>query len=364
MGYEVDFLAVGEGERSGDAIALRYGNLHGPRSEQTVITIDGGTLESGDALVDHVLKHYGTNTVDVAFLTHCDNDHASGMRQVLERLKVGVVAMHLPWTHSSDVRALIDDDRVTTDSLRERTKRNLRAAKEIFDLAQAKGIKVVEPFAGTTKGNELVVLGPTEEFYQEMLANFRFMPGSESVTASASGMWTRVVEGVRKFLEEHWLNETLQEPDADATSAENNSSAIITLQVEGRKILFTGDAGVPALTAAADFAAANNVSLAGINLFHVPHHGSRRNIGPAFLNRIFGTIRPTDQPTWEAIISAGKEAAPKHPHKKVTNALRRRGAKVHVTAGKGICCPHNAPQRAGWTPVEPLPFFHQVEDDD
>jgi hypothetical protein len=60
MGYEVDFQAVGEGERSGDAIALRYGNLNGSRAEQTVITIDGGTLESGDELVKHIRNFYGT----------------------------------------------------------------------------------------------------------------------------------------------------------------------------------------------------------------------------------------------------------------------------------------------------------------
>ena len=54
MGFEVDFLPVGEGEKSGDAIAIRGGNLTGPRTEQFVIIIDGGTLDSGDALVGHI----------------------------------------------------------------------------------------------------------------------------------------------------------------------------------------------------------------------------------------------------------------------------------------------------------------------
>ena len=107
MGYEIDFLAVGDGEKSGDAIALRYGNLHGLHSEQTVITIDGGTMESGEALVKHVLQNYGTNRVDVAFLSHPDNDHASGMRQVLEKLEVGKAAMHLPWDHSGRANSVL-----------------------------------------------------------------------------------------------------------------------------------------------------------------------------------------------------------------------------------------------------------------
>jgi hypothetical protein len=48
MAWEVDFLAVGEGEKSGDAIAFRFGNLTGSREEQKVMVIDGGTLEAGE----------------------------------------------------------------------------------------------------------------------------------------------------------------------------------------------------------------------------------------------------------------------------------------------------------------------------
>jgi hypothetical protein len=76
MGIEIDFLPVGEASKSGDAIAIRMGNLRGPRSEQTVITIDGGTKESGANLVAHIKTHYGTSHVNFAFLSHPDGDHA------------------------------------------------------------------------------------------------------------------------------------------------------------------------------------------------------------------------------------------------------------------------------------------------
>jgi beta-lactamase superfamily II metal-dependent hydrolase len=134
--------------------------------------------------------------------------------------------------------------------------------------------------------------------------------------------------------------------------------------VDGRQLLFTGDAGVPALTAAADFAALNGISLKNIKFFHVPHHGSRRNLGPTILNRIFGNARAQDAQDWTAGVSAAKDGAPKHPHKKVTNALKRRGAAVHVTAGQSICYRHEAPQRSGWIGLSPLPFYAQVENDD
>lgn len=86
IGLEIDFLAVGEESSGGDAITLRYGNLHGPRSEQTVIVIDGGFVDSGEQLVEHSRNHFNTDEVDVVVSTHPDQDHAGGLKVVLEEL--------------------------------------------------------------------------------------------------------------------------------------------------------------------------------------------------------------------------------------------------------------------------------------
>lgn len=71
--YEVDFFAVGEGERSGDAIALRY-TIPG-RAEPIVGVIDAGFLSNGNELVEHIPKYYGTDRVDFVLSTHPDGDH-------------------------------------------------------------------------------------------------------------------------------------------------------------------------------------------------------------------------------------------------------------------------------------------------
>ena len=365
MGYEIDYLAVGEGSRSADAICLRYGNLHGIRDEQTVITIDGGTLESGEELVQHVKTYYKTDKVDVAVLTHADTDHASGMRPILEQLKVAQVAMHLPWNHSADVKGLLNDRSVTTNAIRQKVIRNLSAAREIEQLALAKNIPIVEPFAGGGNQNGILVLGPTEKFYQEMLAGFKCVPGALSATTTPSFLESlrTAAEKVINWIAENWFTETLREPAPDVISAENNSSVILLLEVDGRKLLFCGDAGVPALTAAADFAEQAGVSLEGLRFFDVPHHGSRKNLGPTILNRLFGNIRQQQTKDWTAFVSAAKDGAPKHPHKKVTNALQRRGADVHVTAGLTKWHHHDAPAR-DWSASVPVPFYTSVEDDD
>ena len=365
MGIEIDFLAVGDASKSGDAIAIRFGNLHGTRLEQTVVTIDGGTKESGENLVEHIKTHFGTTHVDFAFLTHPDGDHASGMSEILEKLTVGKVLMHRPWNHSAAIHDLFDDGRCTPDSISERSRANLTAAHEIEKLAVAKGIDIIEPFAGVgVPTGTLRVLGPTQEYYREVLAQFDYMPVLVEAKAAALSMFNATVRAVN-WVAEKWDRDLLVEPEDDATSAENNSSMVLLLTVDGRNYLFTGDAGIPALSRALDYGDSVLIDWSKLGFMQTPHHGSKRNIGPSILNRLFGGIQPLGTPpTKTTFVSAAKEGAPKHPNKRVTNAFLRRGVKPFVTAGVGKVHYHDTPVRAGWSAATPIPFHNQVEDDD
>ena len=59
MNFEIEFLPVGNGDTSGDAIVVRYGE----NNDYKVMVVDGGTKESGEALVTHIQTHYNTNYV-------------------------------------------------------------------------------------------------------------------------------------------------------------------------------------------------------------------------------------------------------------------------------------------------------------
>jgi len=364
MGIEIDFLPVGDKSKSGDAIAIRYGDLSGANSQPLILTIDGGTKESGEALVDHVQTYYRTKTVNGAFLTHADGDHASGMRVILEKLDVKAVLMHRPWLHSKLVKELLEDGRTTITSIKEKTKENLAVAYEIEKLAIAKGITPVEPFVGLALNHGLSILGPTKEFYEAQLANFDFMP--ETKEPGAASLVKAIMAGASRainWLGDRWDTELLfTEPAEDATSPENNSSLVLLLTLDGMHYLFTGDAGVPALRAALDQAAILGIDYSLLRFVQIPHHGSRRNLGPTVLNRLLGLPRAFDKPDRTALVSAAKEGEPKHPSKRVMNAFRRRGVEVHVTAGMIKC--HPLPVRAGWIKSTPLPFYSQVEDVD
>ena len=321
MGYDVDFMAVGDGSRSGDAIAVRWGNLHGARGDQVVAIIDGGFTATGETLVAHVEQHYGTDTVDVVVSTHPDDDHTNGLYAVLEKMRVGCLVMHQPWKHTDDIARLFKDGRVTDQSVGEHLRRSLDSARGLERLAEKKGIKIVEPFQGVGGyDGALQVLGPTEKYYESLLPLFRGTPEPRSLLAKAADALVEMA----KRAAENWHLETLS--DDGETSAENNSSAIVLISppsLSDKRLLFTGDAGAPALSIAADQLDTLGIASTNLRFVQVPHHGSRRNVGPTILTRLLGPKRATDAAERTAFVSAAPGGAPKHPNKKVTNAHQK-----------------------------------------
>ena len=144
IGYEIDFLAVGDGERSGDAIAVRYGTL----GTYKVMVIDGGNKASGENLVEHITEYYGTKYVDYLVSTHPDTDHASGLEVVLNKLSVGEVWVHQPWKYSAQIKNRLSDGRITVGSLRSRLQTAMDHAYTVERIAKQKNIPVKEPFQG------------------------------------------------------------------------------------------------------------------------------------------------------------------------------------------------------------------------
>jgi hypothetical protein len=101
-------------------------------------------------------------------------------------------------------------------------------------------------------------------------------------------------------------------------------------------------------------------------MVQVPHHGSRRNVGPTILNRLIGPgVSEGQIPHFTAVVSAPKDDSA-HPRKIVMNAFMRRVALVLGTQGVATCFGSGFPQRAGYGPATPLSFFPVVEayDDD
>lgn len=360
MAYEIDFLPVGDESKGGDAIALRYGDLAGSRGSQTVMVVDGGYTDDGEALVEHITRYYNTGKVDFVVSTHPDQDHITGLKVVLEQLQLGTLLMHQPWNHSRRVTEA-RKSAFRSQGLVERVEKSLEAASELEGIATKKGVKIVEPFYGvkSTDGT-LRILGPTREYYEELMtAEVQTPPAATQ--GGLSALLRKIAEGAVSFLAESLDSETLR--DDGETTPTNNSSAICLLTIDGRQLLLTGDAGIPALERAASVLEADGFQPGSLRLVQVPHHGSRRNVGPSILDRLLG---PKGQTTrrYSAYASVPKKN-PEHkfPAKKVTNAFYRRGYNVYLTQGQAIRHHFNAPDRQGWTSLEPLPFYEKVEED-
>ena len=351
-GYEIFFMPVGEESQSGDAIALRTGNLHGGREEQTVILIDGGFQATGEYLVEKIPAFFRTNTIDFVVSTHSDQDHIGGLEAVLEKLDVKALLMHQPWEFLSQSK--LPD---AVDS-----------AVALYEKAKERKIPILgQPFASEwaedIKGGHMRVVGPSRDYYKQLLHEF---DDDGKPAGNRQGLMAKTV----KIIEEakSWVLETMGEDSIGnngKTSATNNSSVMLEITVDGKRILFTGDAGIPALTEAAAFMGCSP----GENLavIQIPHHGSRHNVGIDVLNQIVGNIGDQKDPQIQAIVSCALDGeSQKHPNKRVLNAFTRRGAKCYKSQEKsinrkdGCVVYHNVPFLRG-DPITPCPFYNQVE---
>lgn len=364
IGFEIDFLPVGSGDRSGDAIAIRYG----APGNYKVLVYDGGTKESGQALVDHIKNYYGTTRVDYLVNSHPDADHASGLSVVLESMVVGELWMHRPWNYSKIILDYFKDGRITDNSLAERLKEKMSAAYALEQLANKLHIPVYEPYRGASIG-EFVVLSPERDWYiHELISEFAKSPEQKKAVSFADGGLAKAFEAIAKaaskaitWVSEIWTYETLR--NTVQTSAENESSVVLFGQIDGKGILLTGDAGVRALDATASYAESKNVSLPNVlNFIQMPHHGSRNNVSSEILDRIVGPRKAYDDGTTTktAFVSASRDSST-HPRTVVMNAFIRRGTKVVATKGQTKRYPHNMPPRDGWISATPLAFSSKVE---
>lgn len=339
--YEIDFLPVGDGGRSGDAIAMRF--TRPDTGGYAHIIVDAGFKDDGEALVEHVKNYYDTTSIDVAILTHPDGDHIGGMGEVVRGLAVKEL-----WLHD----------------LGERGGTGLPAADavdELIEVAGEQGTVVREAFAGSSAfGDALVIIGPTVEYYEQLVAEQQQEVAKSGASGRAMSFGRSVSVLAQRFLAA--LPVEVPFGDAGGTSPRNNTSMITLLRLDGKQLLLTSDAGVPALDLALDWVEEQGVSVYQPRFAQLPHHGSRHNASSAFLNRLLGPIG--QEPSLTAFVSVTKEAE-KHPSPRVANGFMRRGYNVFPTHGQAIWHRSaDAPDR-GWTNLTPMaPLDESLEDDD
>lgn len=353
---EVDFLGV-ETAKSGDAIAVR----HIVNGYSSIHVIDGGYLETGDRLVDHVAEFFGTAKVDHVVLTHPDSDHANGLRKVIENCDVGCLWMNRPWIYADEIIQRFATYN-SPDALRRKLRQVYSAAAALEELAIEKGIPIRSPLQGEMIG-QFQVLAPSRSRYLDLIVESAKTPevtSDKSILDAALENLALIARAAKNLIGGLWGEERFP---ASGTSVENEMSVIQTLVVDGKRVLLTGDAGRDALKEAADYLEANGGTLPGVWAFQVPHHGGRHNVDTEVLNRWLGEPLASvpDVCEWNAICSSAK-ADEDHPRKVVVRAMIHRGAHFAATEGRTLNVSLGI-QRSGWSSIAQAPYPNDYEND-
>lgn len=358
---EIDFLAV-ETAKSGDAITIRYtiGGL------PYIHVVDGGFSDTGEAVVEHLKSYYtNQNYVDHAVLTHPDQDHASGLRYVLENYDVKNLWMNRPWLYAAELIGKFKNY-TSVDALAKKLKEAYPLLVELEEIATAREIPIREAFQGTSIG-AFTVMSPPRAFYLSKIVESTRTPepAADQTTAIVKRLLyegAKLLKAAAKLVTGKWGDESL--PDKP-TSAENETSLVQFTEFGGYKFLLTGDAGREALQQFVEYALLRGVTLPGIHKFQVPHHGSRRNVSSELLDAILGPklSSPVAEGSqrFSAIISSAL-ADPDHPKKAVERALHHRGARVLATEGASIVTGFNRPHRPGWDSLPSRPYPTEQEE--
>ncbi len=304
-GIEIDMLSLG------DADCLLF--THWVDGCYMRILIDGGNKGSAPT-ARQFLRNRGISHLQHVVCTHPHDDHAGGLVGLLAdaTLAIDRVWVHCPKLHVSML--LVEYALNQTHGLRraEVIQETLKTVDTLTAICAARQIPISEPFAGAQIG-PLIVVGPTVEYYSELVAQFA---NSDAIRASEALVSSLPNQALLESLLESMNPPVSESLEANPeTEPENNSGVILAMQHDSGLHLFTGDAGAQAL-----LKASQQYRLGGCHWMQIPHHGSRHNITEPLIEY----FRPAC-----AFVSA--KGSVKHPRRAVVNAFKKVGARAYST---------------------------------
>ncbi|WP_157959728.1 ComEC/Rec2 family competence protein [Devosia submarina] len=354
MGYEVDFLSVGDS--NGDAICVRHG--HASSAYQIHVT-DGGYADTGQRIIDHINTYYDHPThIANVVLSHQDADHVTGLLEVVRHFSVGALWMNRPWLYASEILPAFHGN-YTVAGLTKAIKDAYPLLVELEQIAVSKGTPVYEAFAYAQIGS-FTVLAPSRDRYLALIPQFDRTP--TSYAKPNKSLFDKLFESAKALAQffETWGSEALEE-NPSPTSPSNECCVVQLGEFDGRTVLLTADAGPEALNEAADVAQILG-RLSPPTFVQVPHHGSRRNVTPSVLDRWLGSVLPQGSPERGTAFCSVGANKPQYPRKRVSNAFLRRGYPVYRTEGAWIRHNYEMPDRIGMTGLTPVPFTTSYEE--
>ena len=361
MSLEMDLLPVERGEnRSGDCIALRFGNLEEGEEKQFVMLVDGGYSNTKEKLKELLSRYYkckrrdGRIEIDLMILTHPDLDHIEGMVDVLKDDVFSVRGIIAAIPSEEMTEKFFKDGRITSNSLEKRLEDSFKKLAELKELSGERLCSNI--FADNGRDTidvgvmKITFLSPSNSFYRKCIAN--------SDKSPSKGLYVEQMKypayyGQQKEKSEKYVRGAIEWNDKEGTSPINESSYVMLFEYEGHRILFCGDAGKEALENAISRASEKGIELRNLDIIIIPHHGSRKNVSPEIMDQLGskGT---------RCYISCCRGDEGHHPSKRLINMLIEKGFAVYTTQGRTLHKGWDAPDRH-WQKAQPLSIQAEMD---
>ena len=330
--YQIEMLNVGDA----DAFIVYYLTDDGRKH---LVLIDAGRYGDGEKVLNHLNSYYKDVPVELAIVTHPDDDHYGGFVYMLEQIKQkanNAVPIHRFWIN--DPRKHISADDVEEEIQRKTLEKRLA---DIYSVNKSNSLELIEllriphkeVFAQTVftdvilrlgkherkeeceHSNQIgfTILGPTKEYFEAQCQAFRY----EHVHVQAEDEENDMLDERTFSTSTRCLSRVLDDADDDSSNHNRSSIMVLFEPGDGSKSLFTGDASVDSFENMDD---SHKNKCRNVAWLKVPHHGSKHNLNTKWINHF--------HPDW-AYVSTFKRG--KFLNLCTVNALKNIGSRVVST---------------------------------
>jgi len=350
INYQVEMMDVADA----DAFVVYYETDDGA---DHLVMIDAGRHGNGKDIVEHLHTYYSNMSVELAVVTHPDDDHYGGfvyMLQLMDRKDPQAITINKFWIN--DPRNYIKVEDVEEDLQKktlEKRLANIYVADGVslltlieklevpFEEAFAKEKRVFHNVDGRWMSQwacqessqiGFTILGPTQEYYKGVCQDFRY----DHVHVKEVAEKDDPVEQEDFKETDQCLSKVLDDAGDDG-SDHNRSSIIVLFQAkDDKKYLFTGDASVPSFE---NMPRPHQKLCESLQWLKVPHHGSMYNLNSSWILH----FRPK-----VAYISTARIG--KFLNQCVINALKKVNADVYCShKNHGGLLNNSFQNRPGWS---------------